>query len=282
MAEYTLQHTAVEVDNAVGKALSIEANPTMAGTEAALNGLQIGDTKYKVEAGSEIHTYTANKTYTSADADYEQLRDDITNIRDIKIGTYYYTCTQFNNNNNTYFYNCVYETSSNAVATMLIMIQLNSNNVVVSSPTNGTYRKVEANEALAGTESNLTELTVQNTKYKLGYLPLTGGTMTGSITGTNGDIITDSQNRAILTKYNFENTTIVNYGNSGSVKLHTGNVGDSSKVYHSMGNEDVEMLDAFNTSANPGNTTASLTSLKLNGTNYAIAGGTQVTFVDWS
>ena len=44
------------------------------------------------------------------------------------------------------------------------------------------------------------------------------------------------------------------------------------------------MLDTGNTSANPtlAGTETALTSLKLNGTNYAIAGGTQVTFVDWS
>jgi hypothetical protein len=34
--------------------------------------------------------------------------------------------------------------------------------------------------------------------------------------------------------------------------------------------------------ANPVSTTGSLTAIGINGTNYAIAGGTQVTFVDWS
>lgn len=32
-------------------ATKVVANPTLAGTEAALEGLQVGDTKYKVEAG---------------------------------------------------------------------------------------------------------------------------------------------------------------------------------------------------------------------------------------
>ena len=50
--EYNSSYTGAEIDAAIGKARSIEANPTLAGTESSLTGLQIGSTKYKVDGGS--------------------------------------------------------------------------------------------------------------------------------------------------------------------------------------------------------------------------------------
>lgn len=48
------KYTGAEIDAAVAKAgdaTKVTANPTLAGTEVALTGLQVGETKYKVEAG---------------------------------------------------------------------------------------------------------------------------------------------------------------------------------------------------------------------------------------
>ena len=135
---------------------------------------------------------------------------------------------------------------------------------------------VTANPTLAGTESALTGIQVGSTKYKVeSGLPTTGGTMTGAIIGANGDILKD-----------FNNTTIVykGYGATQFGEHNSSTVIKSADVdlTHSRNGNAVTILDGTNTSANPGNTTATLTSLKLNGANYAIAGGTQVTFVDWS
>lgn len=51
---YKSKHTGAEIDAAVDKAAELNpvtANPTLAGTEAALTGLQVGSTKYKVGGG---------------------------------------------------------------------------------------------------------------------------------------------------------------------------------------------------------------------------------------
>ena len=42
---------------------SVTANPTLAGTEAALTGLQVGSTKYKVEAGGGGNIFTMHVEY---------------------------------------------------------------------------------------------------------------------------------------------------------------------------------------------------------------------------
>ena len=353
MAEYTLQHTAVEVDNAVGKALSIEANPTMAGTEAALNGLQIGNTKYKVEAGSEVHTYRDSKNYTSADADFEQLKEDILNKRIIQIGTAYFYFYEIWNSTYYIYYSFDAATkvdTSTYVNEKYVAINYGTENVYIYPISTFKINKVEANQSLAGTENNLTELTVQNTKYKLDYLPLTGGTITGNLklggqyvyiqsnnnrdllNGSNGVVLGNSMDRVYIITQNDTNIQHTRNGHAydvldttnglqlsggtmtGPITCPTGTVLKSSnldillydstevyiggattgktmclrttgnnKLYHRVNNTtNYEILDENNTQANPGNTTASLTSLKLNGTNYAIAGGTQVTFVDWS
>lgn len=52
--KYISKYTGAEIDAAVAKAgdaTQVVANPTLAGTEAALEGLQVGETKYKIEAG---------------------------------------------------------------------------------------------------------------------------------------------------------------------------------------------------------------------------------------
>ena len=54
--KYISKYTGAEIDAAVAKAgdaTKVTANPTLAGTEAALEGLQVGETKYKVDGGSD-------------------------------------------------------------------------------------------------------------------------------------------------------------------------------------------------------------------------------------
>lgn len=145
---------------------------------------------------------------------------------------------------------------------------------VDSIVTGGT--EVIANPTLVGTEDNLTGLQVADTKYALKYLALAGGTMTGNIKlNNNAAKIVDNTNLRVIEA---NNSSLYIGDTTSDVAVFTGNW----DVRHVKNNASYNILDASNTSANPGNTTASLTSLKLNGTNYAIAGGTQVTFVDWS
>ena len=62
--KYISKYTGAEIDAAVEKAgdlSKVEANPTLAGTEAALAGLQVGDTKYKV-LGKEDFVVTITLT----------------------------------------------------------------------------------------------------------------------------------------------------------------------------------------------------------------------------
>ena len=69
--KYISKYTGAEIDAAVAKAgdaTKVTANPTLAGTEAALEGLQVGDTKYKspvyvVEAETtDFQTFTCIKS----------------------------------------------------------------------------------------------------------------------------------------------------------------------------------------------------------------------------
>ena len=64
---------------------TVVANPTIAGTEADLTGLQVGDTKYKIPEGgggggvlvigADLETYTLDKTWQEiADADFPIIR----------------------------------------------------------------------------------------------------------------------------------------------------------------------------------------------------------------
>lgn len=46
----------------VNQPINVVANPTLAGTESALEGLQVGDIKYKVYNGFEVVTFTQDET----------------------------------------------------------------------------------------------------------------------------------------------------------------------------------------------------------------------------
>lgn len=58
MSDYNSRHTGAEVDEAVDKATKVVANPTLAGSESNLSGVEIAGTKYKVPfiANSEVTT----------------------------------------------------------------------------------------------------------------------------------------------------------------------------------------------------------------------------------
>lgn len=59
---YKSKYTGAEIDAAVAKAgdaTKVVANPTLAGTEAALEGLQVGTTKYKVGGGIDSVNFPA-------------------------------------------------------------------------------------------------------------------------------------------------------------------------------------------------------------------------------
>ena len=66
--KYISKYTGAEIDAAVEKAgdlSKVEANPTLAGTEAALTGLEVGETKYKVEQPINV---VANPTLAGTEA----------------------------------------------------------------------------------------------------------------------------------------------------------------------------------------------------------------------
>ena len=66
--KYTSKYTGAEIDAAVAKAgdaTKVTANPTLAGTEAALTGLEVGETKYKLEQPINV---VANPTLAGTEA----------------------------------------------------------------------------------------------------------------------------------------------------------------------------------------------------------------------
>ena len=83
MAVYNSNYTGAQVDAAVGKVSDItktaaqindlnqvNANPTLAGTEAALEGIEVGTTKYKVEQPINV---VANPTLAGTEAALEGI-----------------------------------------------------------------------------------------------------------------------------------------------------------------------------------------------------------------
>jgi len=112
----------------------------------------------------------------------------------------------------------------------------------------------------------------------LRYLQLSGGTMTGNLKFSSSQKILGYGDNQIISfpNNNSANYTIGNNAKYGDLILAT-NAGKD--LYHRHGDDGAYVvLDAYNTSANPtlsgGETT--LTSLKLNGTNYAVGGGSKL------
>lgn len=54
---------------------TVVANPTLAGTEADLTGLQVGDTKYKVPAGGGGGVLVVDSTSTTLDKTWKEIHD---------------------------------------------------------------------------------------------------------------------------------------------------------------------------------------------------------------
>lgn len=128
---------------------------------------------------------------------------------------------------------------------------------------------VVANPTLAGTEAALSGLQVDNTKYGMPYLPLSGGTMTGAIRANDGDVLKDSQNDYIIFDRATDAQTYI--GGSTLAKDLILRTGAGKHLYHRVNNTtNYEILDTGNTSANPtlAGTEAALESLKINGTSY--------------
>ena len=75
---YKSKYTGAEIDAAVAKAgdaTKVTANPTLAGTESALTGLEVGTTKYKV-GGDEIvfvHISSNDQEELIADKTYNEI-----------------------------------------------------------------------------------------------------------------------------------------------------------------------------------------------------------------
>ena len=79
------KYTGAEIDAAVAKAgdaTKVVANPTLAGTEAPLVGLQVGETKYAIPAGGGDDIFIVKVTETggvySADKTYTEIKNAIT------------------------------------------------------------------------------------------------------------------------------------------------------------------------------------------------------------
>lgn len=69
--KYISKYTGAEIDAAVAKAgdlSKVVANPTLAGTESALEGLQVGNTKYKVGANYPVFELTDEEFAEVSDA----------------------------------------------------------------------------------------------------------------------------------------------------------------------------------------------------------------------
>lgn len=140
---------------------NVVANPTLAGTESTLTGLQVGSTKYKVPEGYEVHTYTANKTYTSADTDYEQLRDDVTNGRMIRIGYYDFVVGYKTSSAVSYFSSSI---TMGVITIFGIYIDISSSSIVIGNVTSGVeVHQVTAQSQFSGT--NLTAMAIDANIY---------------------------------------------------------------------------------------------------------------------
>lgn len=187
-----------------------------------------------IEADYPVHSYTANTTYTGDDL--TQLRDDITHFRMIKIGSDVYHCI-YAQTNATYWYVQTYNVSST----------IYMNKVTIDYNT-GSVSAITQSEVTSG-------------------LPTTGGTMTGAIKGPSGTVLKDSDNGDLL----FKTSMALNLGKQTGSNIYL-KTDTNNHVYHTKNTTDYEILDASNTSANPtlSGGEATLSSLKLNGTNYAV------------
>lgn len=144
-----------------------------------------------------------------------------------------------------------------------------ASNILASGSGGGGGTTVIANPTLAGSEDNLTGIQVDSTKYALKYLPTAGGDVSGAIKLSGyGTVVKDSQNNALI---NFS-SDVQTFGNGNKRTVIASN---SYNLSHKRGSSNYDILDSYNTSANPGITPGllDLTSIKINGTSYVIPSG---------
>ena len=159
----------------------VVANPTLAGTEADLTGLQVGATKYKVPEGTEVVNLTTN-TGTLSDSDFAKVIGDSCII--YFSGTYFsvphafyksnqYTSSQYGT---VYVYK-LYGLPENLITNVSGERQLPKQQIYIYGNTKDysysqTYEtitnQVYANLELEGGEPSLNSLIVGSTKYKVG------------------------------------------------------------------------------------------------------------------
>lgn len=110
---------------------NVVANPTLAGTESALTGLQVGDTKYAVPVGYEVHTYAENTTYSGAD--YTQIKDDVTNKRDMIISGRYYRYVETEATIYSKYISIAYDSTGKYITTYYTSIVDNTTSMTINS-----------------------------------------------------------------------------------------------------------------------------------------------------
>ena len=98
-------------------------------------------------------------------------------------------------------------------------------------------------------------------------LPLSGGTMTGAITGPSGTVLNNGSGSGALLSGNANYTTLGNT-NTPYMQFNTGN----TDIRHNRNGTNYFILDGYNTDINPALTGAegNIYSLKMLGTNYGI------------
>ena len=145
----------------------VVANPTLAGTEADLVGLQVGATKYKVPQGMQLLELSAasgtltNEQYALADGNNCVIKYE---------GHYYY---KYDKAGTTLSYTSIHPMGNygteNFVNGTQYTVDINTSTKIYNALSKGVIiSKVIANPTLAGTESALTGLQVGDTKYKVG------------------------------------------------------------------------------------------------------------------
>lgn len=173
MSDYNSRHTGAEVDEAVDKATKVVANPTLAGTESNLNGVEIAGTKYKVAAEITIDSAMSdssenpvqNKVITSAlsgkqstiDSNHK-LSSDL--VDDTNHTNKFVTTSEKNTWNNKQDA----LVSGTNIKTVNNTSLLGSGNIEIPSGT-----EVEANPTLSGSEADLTAIEIDGTKYKVPF-----------------------------------------------------------------------------------------------------------------
>lgn len=126
-----------------------QANPTLSGGEATLSSLKLNGTNYAV-GGTPLHTYAENSNYTGTL--YTQIKDDITNKRDMIISGRYY---RYAETENTIYHNYVsiaYDGAGKYVTYYYLTITDNTTSMAVgSSNTITNYQDYN----LSGDQANL-------------------------------------------------------------------------------------------------------------------------------